>query len=845
MPIFGTRLVAALALVWGLLVWTNWIPANPVSARNVWIAIAAFGDLEPGRALPAVAGHAVRLAWLALLGGAALGAGRPAMRWLAPGRPRLAGLLAAATGAALLGFGTLGAGFAGLSRPVVAGFALVIAAAAGLRQLRPATLRWVLAPECRMPLALAGIALATGLLGALAPEISFDALAHHLDHPMRWAHAGRVTAIPHHFLSLYPALLESQYLFAWLLGGGPELPKLVHWGWGVLSAAVLVGWARESLPPRWALFAGAGFLLLPYVQTVLMWAYVDFGAAGYLTLACLAARAGGGGPALAGMLAGCAAGTKATGIFAPVLVAGVLLGRGRVVRRDPRSVWAPMLLAFLVVAAPWGARNVLLAGNPFAPFLSGWWPTLHWDPSNQLRYGRELASYERPGATGGAWLTALAQPWSASVRNLGVLDQQSGMGVWFLWLLPLLPLLAAPAAGLPARLALGFFVLWLLIPRQVRYLLPAWPFAAVAAAQALHALERRGGLAAIPVRAAGLALLLALAGALQREHFVINPVPVVFGSETTDQYLARGLPGKPYSVRMIARLRGASSRGRLLVVSHYGLNLYWGPAAVAQSAFDTPVIERLARAARTADRIGTGFRQLGITHVLYSAYGGFTMHAAYGMYAFDPGSAARWREFWTTRMRLDHNQDDRFLVFRPARDPARPGDPAAALARSYLPGLDEQWLGEIDRDLQSDAAQVPGAPPLAAAVEAYAAVARDTNSPAAWERLGGMRLRQGRFAEALAALRSAARAGRSTGVLHDALGVALYHEGRAGEAIEQFRRSLALEPGLLDARRNLVKLLWSRGRHEDAVAALREGLALEPEAGELRQLLLELTGREP
>jgi len=189
-------------------------------------------------------------------------------------------------------------------------------------------------------------------------------MAHHLAHLELYAVRHKVVALPYHFLATYPALLEMQYLVARLVSGTPQLARLLHWSWGVLTLGTLVGWARESLEDVWALAAAAVLLFVPYVQLVMMWGYVDLGAACLLTLALRQALARRMRPVLLGVLCGLIAGVKVTGVFAAVLVAAVVMVRGLGLAGGVRFG-----AALALVAAPWGVKNFLFAGNPAAPFL--------------------------------------------------------------------------------------------------------------------------------------------------------------------------------------------------------------------------------------------------------------------------------------------------------------------------------------------------------------------------------------------------------------------------------------------------------------------------------------------
>jgi len=883
----STRLVAAVAAVWGLLIWANWFSANPLQFRHLAGALAAYGAIDLKNALAVWTGHFARMGCVAVLALAALGSGRPLARWLESGAtgatcgrhgcaspaslassPRHA-FVHGALGAGALALGALGAGFAGLLFRPLAWIVVLGLAALGVPGLGRPRLSWLVARDTWLFTLVIALGLLFAFGGTLAPEVSYDALFHHLAHPQAYAAAHRIMPLPHHFLSHYPALIEMQYLLAYLLSGGPQAAKLVHFAWGLFTMAVLLGWAREHLEDSWALAAVAVLVLTPYFQLVLMWAYVDLGAAGYLTLVFWLVASGGSGPvgwqsqpkaggvrgagsigsagpAVLGALAGLSAGTKATGVFAVVLAGAVMF-----FRRWPPRAWAAFLASCFAFAVPWGARNWLITGNPFAPFLAGGIPTLFWPPENAARYRHELRSYEWGHNPVGGWSDFIAYPWRASVRNLGVLDPQAGMGGWFLWCLPMLLIIRVREAFLPALLVLGYFCLWLLVPRQIRYLLPAWPAAALASAFAVRALARRGGLALIPAWGAAVVLALGLAAALQRSHLVMDPVKTAFGTESAEEYMARGLPGRPYSVRASRWIRENMPGERLLIVSDYALGMYWGPNAIIQSAFDVPIIERMSRDSADNSRFLKRFRQAGVRRVLYSSMGGFVMQATYHMYNFDPGAAARWRAFWSACAVEERTFNDRYSIYRietpaPARLPIgelrSPGGKKRP-SNAVLPGLDEQWLGEADFDQQYADQGGRTAAELPASVRGYREIAERTSSPCAYERLGTMLLKNGKTGEGRTALDRAERLGRRTAILYDALGVISAQSGDLSSAIRRFRFALERDPEQEEARRNLAQVLWQVGDRTGAQSVLEEGLRMNPGSAELSSMMSGLAGR--
>jgi len=318
-------LVPALATAWTLLVWANWLGWNWLPLGHLRNAAEPWATLGFDQSVAAVAGYLPLAGWCAAFWMAAAGMGRPAMRWLSAARGTI---LAMALGACALGLAGLGAGLVGCAFPGVIRLVVVGTALASVGSLGPPRVRWLLTGSSLPFTLLLGAGVALPLLGALAPEASFDGMAHHLAHPELYAVRHKVVAQPWHFLATYPALLEMQYLVARLVSGTPQLARLIHWSWGVLTLVALVGWARETLEDAWALAAAAAFLFIPYVQLVMMWGYVDLGAACLLTLVLRQALAKRVRPVLLGVLCGLIAGVKVTGVFAAVLVAAVVIARG-------------------------------------------------------------------------------------------------------------------------------------------------------------------------------------------------------------------------------------------------------------------------------------------------------------------------------------------------------------------------------------------------------------------------------------------------------------------------------------------------------------------------------------
>jgi tetratricopeptide (TPR) repeat protein len=93
--------------------------------------------------------------------------------------------------------------------------------------------------------------------------------------------------------------------------------------------------------------------------------------------------------------------------------------------------------------------------------------------------------------------------------------------------------------------------------------------------------------------------------------------------------------------------------------------------------------------------------------------------------------------------------------------------------------------------------------------------------------LGCARLMQGRAADAITPLESAAR-GRHDPEIDTQLGVALLQTGRNEDALPRLKRATKERPPYAPAFRELGNLLFAMGRCEEAIEALRRGLEIAP-----------------
>jgi predicted O-linked N-acetylglucosamine transferase (SPINDLY family) len=95
--------------------------------------------------------------------------------------------------------------------------------------------------------------------------------------------------------------------------------------------------------------------------------------------------------------------------------------------------------------------------------------------------------------------------------------------------------------------------------------------------------------------------------------------------------------------------------------------------------------------------------------------------------------------------------------------------------------------------------------------------------------LAMLRLRHGRFAEALDLMRAVVKAQRNSAEAWINLGIVLHKLGRRDEALTRFRKALAIKPRDAVALYNRGLVLNELGRREEAIASYERALAVRPD----------------
>ncbi len=484
-------------------------------------------------------------------------------------------------------------------------------------------------------------------LNSLAPATAQDALVYHLAVPAKYIERGGIVYIPESFFAQFPGNMEMLFTLALLLRGD-ALAGAYHWLFAAASvAAVAILGRRIGGTFRSALAAAAIFGTVPSAALIAGWAYVDLAVVffclastlaflrwwdrGEASPASLPGAEASSAPrarwlALAAVFAGLAAGCKYTGgahalflVFAVFFEGGA---RKRLFFPVVRNTAAAAAVT-AAVASPWWIKNAVWTGNPLFPFFYGVLGGRQWDADRADVLGRFLENW---GGDPGGILGLLSLPWTITMsgRFFSIEHFDGMIGPVFLLGAPfvlagLFKYVPSGAARRGLRIALGFAVahalLWIVLSRQVRFLLPALALGAalIGGCIWLAAFPRRWQRLVHGSFLAGLSANVVLIAAHFAAH---NPIPVVMGMESESTYLRREIPGGDYPV-FEAVERALPEESKVLFGATGNPGFLCKRPYHSDPIFENWTLDHVLAAGATATGVRDELARRGFTHILF------------------------------------------------------------------------------------------------------------------------------------------------------------------------------------------------------------------------------------
>ncbi|MEM7116795.1 MAG: phospholipid carrier-dependent glycosyltransferase [Chloroflexota bacterium] len=592
------------------------------------------------------------LVWLGLLW-LAMGIGQFLGRWLdwsVAKKGLLSHLaLSCGLGLAVLSLLTLLLGLVGLLQPLVAwGMVLLLgmlfrgeltAVRRTLQQklVQSQKIGPILQPQTRFEKLLAVYIISTltlTFLHALTPETAWDSLLYHLTGPELYIATGRI----HHNIDFpllgFPQLIEMQYLLGMLLIGDGVAP-LLHFSYGLMGFALAARLANQLFGREVAWLTAVILFSAPALLDQLADAYVDIALLYYATAVFTlfwqwqnAESTKNSTDLIAiGLFCGFASSTKYTGTAIPVALALTLAWASR------QAGWQVVVKRLGIITAvtiltifPGLLENWLTTGNPVYPFLFDgpfWNPWRAWHYA-QPHFGLLLTD---------PWQLFLA-PFTATILGTTGTDAFGAtIGPFILGGLFFLPLVWRNLTNAEKRKAgqLLLFVgvtylLWLAgmarsgqLQRTRLILLPAFGITAVLSALALSKLSTltRSQLNVQWLVRVVLAFTLLLLSLTHLGKFVrFNPLPVIIGTETANQYRLRHLGSYQAAINTINELPSNSKVQFIWEPRSYGCHNRCQADVLLDTFYHATRYQN-----QDAATIANGWVQQGITHVLINRQG--------------------------------------------------------------------------------------------------------------------------------------------------------------------------------------------------------------------------------
>lgn len=388
------------------------------------------------------------------------------------------------------------------------------------------------------------------LIGAIAPVTDFDSMAYHLAIPQIFIKYHQIFNIVYMWPSNIPLNMEMLYTLGMLLRGETLAQLMAFFVYGLTLLAIYT-FCRNLLG------LNVSFSLLPCVvfstSPLIVWlastATADIG----LTFYCLLAIYGffswtkaqnSGWLVLSATMAGLAAATKYSGLIPLVILALILVIWHLVESKSRLNMTMKSVFIFgglsLIVTAPWYIKSYIYTGNPVFPFFYQVFGGKNWS----LEAAKSLADQGHSFGRGMGLESFLLLPWNMTMHpsSFGA----SPVGPLFLAVVPLL--LFMKKVDKVIKYLVGYTIIfvtgWFLLYFQVsRYLLSVFPLLSIVSGYVIYRLMK---IDSFTRRFLWLVVLAVFSVSLLHAGFFHSrAIPVVFGLESKEQYLARRLPFYP------------------------------------------------------------------------------------------------------------------------------------------------------------------------------------------------------------------------------------------------------------------------------------------------------------
>ncbi len=405
------------------------------------------------------------------------------------------------------------------------------------------------------------LSIGINFVGAIAPEIQYDALNYHLTVPRIYIEHHGAVQLPHILQSYFAKSIEMLYGLGLILSG-QITAKLFSLCFGILVAVAVFSFGKRSFSVEIGVFAAAFFYVSPLAAWLSTTTYIDLATTFYifsavygLTLWWKTGKRGF--LFICGLMSGLALSAKLNAALALVPMSlSILAISCHLSRRNFTQNIANFIsftLPILIITLPWYMVTYFHTSNPVFPFYNAIFKSPLLPPVNTFLNLKDFGM-------GSGVKDFLLLPWNLTYHTKAFIEGSPDGFVGFHLLIAMVSILfftSKPPRILPffIFIFLSFMGIWFCIGQYLRYFLPIVPIYSLLASYVLAFFKDHSPKPIAILYRALIIIGLMFTIPLQLVTFWNIPerIPykVAFGLESTDEYLSRTLKGYHHTYQYV------------------------------------------------------------------------------------------------------------------------------------------------------------------------------------------------------------------------------------------------------------------------------------------------------
>ena len=489
------------------------------------------------------------------------------------------------------------------------------------------------------------------LIGALAPEVFYDALVYHLAVPNYYVINGGMLDMPYNLYSNLP-MLHGMLYAAGLLIRDEFIPKFVNYFAGVLTALTVLAISARYFNRRVGIWAA----LIVYTIMHVMASSWSLGTEMLLTFfgilsvyAIINSKEEKAWFFISAFFSGCAMAVKYTGLL---VSAGVLAVYFRMEKKIDLSLikkFAVFVIIGSAIVSPWLIKNYVYRSNPVYPFMTNVFKVENPEIAVKIKgFMNETSQMSKFDFK--KWLI---HPWDITMGKIG---NSSHFTPLFLFLIPI-----AFLFGIKKRdenisflflYALIGWLVWSLSSTMVRFLMPVYPIAAIIIAHYVNSRDYSSLKNIMRV----LVIFCVLSSCFWASllFYLQGRWEVVLGQVSKEDFLSKTATKAQYPYTHYSALQFVNKElpadSKTLIIGD-GRSFYIKKNFVVSSVFDLSPIVEYAKHSKNGKEMYENMRKDDISHLILNLAEAIRLARGYKIFGWDDKSLTVFNDFWNNHVK--------------------------------------------------------------------------------------------------------------------------------------------------------------------------------------------------